>query len=121
MKIRILARILAIVAALAVAPIAAADLEIVTLVKATELSPSNMILPGTTNGMMTYRPCVGECDEVYKRARLTDATRFSVAGKPVKYADFLRTFSDIKNGADSYALISVDTTTKTVTGINIKR
>jgi hypothetical protein len=113
-------RIMAILAILAVARIAAADFEIVTLVKATELSPSNMILPGTANGMMTYRPCAGECDENYKRARLTEATRFSIAGKQVKYADFLRTFSEIKNGANSYALISVDTTTKTVTGINIK-
>jgi hypothetical protein len=114
-------KILAILAALAVAPIAAADFEIVTLVKAIELSPSNMILPGTTNGMMTYRPCAGECDKAYQRARLTDGTRFSVAGKPVKYADFLTFYSDIKNGADSYALLSVDTKTKTVTGINIKR
>jgi len=120
MKIRILARILTVVAALAVAPIAAADLEIVTQVRAIELSPSNMILPGTTNGMMTYRPCAGECDKDYKRARLTDATRFSIAGKPVKYADFLKRLALIKNGAESYALISVDLNTKTVTGINIK-
>lgn len=113
-------RILAILAMLAVGFAAAADMEIVTLVRATELSPSNMILPATTNGMMTYKPCVGECDEDYKRARLTDATRFSVAGKQMKYADFLRQYSVIKNGANSYALISVDTTTKTVTGINIR-
>lgn len=113
-------RILAVLAMLAVARMAAAEFEIVTQVRATELSPSNIILPSTTNGMMTYRPCAGECDADYKRARLTNATRFSVAGRPVKYADFLREFSLIKNGKNSYALVSVDLKTKTVTGIDIK-
>ena len=100
-------RILAVLTMLAVARMAAAEFEIVTQVKATELSPSNIILPSTTNGMMTYRPCAGEC-----------ATK--VAGRPVKYADFLKQFALIKNGRNSYALVSVDLKTKTVTGINIK-
>jgi len=52
-------RLLAILATLSVAPIAAADVESVTLVKATDLSPSNVISPTIANGMMTYRPCVG--------------------------------------------------------------
>ncbi len=60
-----------------------ADRVIVTEVEAIELSPSNIILPGSVNGMVTFRACEGECDAEYRRARLTDATRFVVNGQAV--------------------------------------
>lgn len=96
-----------------------AEFEIVTLVRAVELSPSNMILPATTNGMMTYKPCAGECDDEYERARLTAETTFSVEGKSVKFDDFRVKFAAIRKEEDSYALLSVDTKTKTVTNVDI--
>ncbi len=100
---------------------AIADFEIVTLVRAVELSPSNMILPASTNGMMTYRPCADECEEDYERARLTPETTFSISGKAVKFEDFQQEFAIVKNIEDSYALLSVDTKSKTVTSIDIAR
>ena len=115
MKIRLLITVIALAASQA----AFADWEIVTEVRAIELSPSNMILPASTIGMMTYRPCAGECDADYERARLTEATKYSVEGKAVKFSDFQRVFAAIKNGEQSYTLLSVDTKTRTVTGIDI--
>lgn len=98
-----------------------ADYELVTLIDAVETSPSNIIMPATLNGMMTYRPCPGECKRDYERARLTENTTFSVEGKAVKFEDFQKHFDSIKRGEDSYALVSVEVKTKTVTSIDIAR
>lgn len=100
---------------------ALAEFELVTLINAVETSPANIILPATTNGMMTYRPCSEECDEEYERARLTESTSFSVEGKAVKFEDFRQVYAEIKNLEGSYALVSVDTKLGTVTNINLAR
>lgn len=112
---------LCVIALLACCAPALAEIELVTLVRAVETSPAHIILPATTNGMMTYRACSGECDEEYERARLTENTSFSVAGKAVKFDDFRQVFAEIKNLKDSYALVSVDTKLGTVTNINLAR
>ncbi len=97
-----------------------ADRVIVTEVEAVELSPSNIILPGSVNGMMTFRPCAGECEREYERARLTETTSFVVNGETVKWEDFRVDFTTIRSADDSYALISVDLRTNTVTSIRIQ-
>ncbi len=102
-------------------PATAANFEIVTLVQAVELSPSNMILPASTSGMMTYKPCADECDADYERARLSPETRFTVRGAAVKFEEFQEEFALARNDKDGYALLSVDTTTKVVTSIDIAR
>lgn len=117
MKIRILLTL----AVLALGQPAIAEFEIVTLVDAVELSPSNIIMPGSTNGMMTYKPCANECDAQYERARVTAETRFSISGSAVKFSDFQVEFASLKNAKDSYALLSVDTKTKTVMSLDIAR
>lgn len=117
MKFRIFAAVLALCAA----PTSFADFEIVTQIRAMELSPSNMILPASTNGMMTYRPCADECDIDYDRARLTPETVYSIDGKTVRFEDFQSEFAVIKGTKSSYALLSVDVNNKTVTSINIAR
>ncbi len=118
MKIKLLLS-LAILAAGQVA--GAADFTIVTQVLAVEMSPSNMILPATTNGMLTYKPCADECDAEYERARITADTRFSISGKAAKFVDFQAEFAAIKNAEKSYALLSVEKATRTVTSIDIAR
>lgn len=110
-----------LLAALACSAPALAEFTLETLVLAVETSPSNIILPATTNGMMTYRGCSGECDKKYARARLTDATRFTVEGKAVKFEDFRQVYLEIKNLDNSYALVSVDTKLGTVTNIDLAR
>ncbi len=117
MRIRILAAAIAVFAA----PAAVADFEIVTQVRAVEMSPSNMILPASTSGMMTYKPCADECDAEYERAQLSPETKFSVGGKAVKFEDFQEEFALARNDKDGYALLSVDITTKVVTSIDIAR
>jgi len=111
--------LIAIAAALVVAP--AAFAQMVTLVRAVELSPSNIIMPASVNGMVTFRPCAGECDTDYDRARLTSETQFFLDGKQVRFADFSRDFSSVRKSGDAYALISVDTKTRTVKRIEITR
>ena len=110
-------RKLIIAIALVVSMPAAAQL--VTLVNAIETSPANIILPASTSGMVTFRPCADECDEDYKRVKLSSRTTFSVNGKTVKFDEFRRNFATIKRAETSYALVSYDTDTNTVISIQL--
>ncbi|MDH3339112.1 MAG: hypothetical protein OER22_09055 [Gammaproteobacteria bacterium] len=104
---------------LALSQPAVADNETLVLVNAVETSPSNIILPASTNGMMSFKPCDKGCDEEYERARITEGTRFVVDGKAVNFEDFRNAFAVIRGNDDSYALVSYDTKTKTVTSIDV--
>ncbi len=106
--------------ALLITQSALADRVIVTEVEAVELTPSNIILPGSVNGMMTFRPCAGDCEQEYERARLTETTSFVVNGVAVKWEDFRVDFTSMRSADDSYALVSVDLRTNTVTSIEIQ-
>ena len=112
-------RAILIAAILMVSQLAFAQL--VTEISAVEASPSNIILPGSTDGMMTFRPCDGECEDNYIRVHLSADTKFSVDGIAVKYADFRREFATIKRNDTSYALVTYDIETKTATSIQIAR
>ena len=114
-------RALIITIALACCPPVLAEFEMVTLVKAMETSPGNIILPASVSGMVTYRPCAEKCDEEYKRARLTADTVFTVEGKTVKFDELKKVHSEIRKTAESYAFISVDVARITVTSIDISR
>lgn len=92
-----------------------------TVMNAVETAPSNIILPGNTNGMVTFRPCDDQCDEEYKRVSLNANTRFTVDGKAVKYDEFRREFATIKRAESSYALVSYNTDTNTVISIQLAR
>ncbi len=92
-----------------------------TLMNAIETSPANIILPGNTNGMVTFRPCDDQCDEDYKRVSLNANTRFAVDGKAVKFDEFRREFATIKRAESSYALVSYNTETNTVISIQLAR
>lgn len=119
MKFRI-RKALAIAALLFFQP-ALADYEIVTLINAVELAPSNIVLPASVNGMVSFKPCDDECDDDYQRARLTEATSFVVNGQRVKFEDFRKAFAAIRGDKDGYALVSYDTKAKTVTSIDVAR
>ena len=108
------------IALAALLAIGGAQAQLVTLVEAIELSPDNMILPGSQNGMVSFRPCAGECEEEHRRARLTADTRFYVEGRAVDFPDFLNSYASIRLSRDGYALISVKTKTRTVESIRIQ-
>ena len=118
LKIRKLA--IAAAAALIIGVMQPAMSQIVTKVAAHELSPANIILPGSVSGMVTFRACDDGCDEDYSRARLTADTRFYVDGRTVKFDDFRQDFAVIKQRRNSYALLSVDVETNTITSILIQ-
>ena len=108
---------LALVATALALPASAAEL--VTLVEAIELSPSNIILPSSVNGTVTFLPCAGECEKDHRRARLTPNTTFIVDGKGVKFDVFRQGLANLSLDDASYALISVDTRSLTITSIQI--
>jgi hypothetical protein len=116
MKIRKLT--IGVLALLALTP---AGAELVTLVDAVELSPSNIILPGSLNGAVTFRPCVGECEEEHRRARLTPTTEFFVDERKVKFDVFQDSIALLRGNEKAYALISVDMQSLTVTSIRINK
>ena len=91
------------------------------LIDAIEVTPDNIILPATINGFVTFRPCVGECDEDHKRARITADTRFVVDGRAVKFDEFRRDHAALRRSKNSYGLVSYETETITVTKIEISR
>jgi len=97
------------------------DFELKTLVEAVEASPSNIILPATTNGMMTYRGCSEECDKEYRRARLTESTSFIVGGEAMKFADFRIIHTQLKRTEGAYSLVTIDLESGTVTNITMER
>jgi hypothetical protein len=91
------------------------------LIDAVELTPDNIILPATINGTMTFQPCVGKCEKKHKRARLTADTRFVIDGRAVKFDEFRRNHATLSRSEESYALVSYETETNTVTKIEISR
>jgi len=106
---------------LALSQAAVADDESVKLVSAVETAPSNITLPPSPNGMMSFKPCGRDCDREYERARITAGTRFVVDGKAMNFEDFRKAFAVIRVDKDSYALVSYDTRTRTVTSIDVAR
>jgi|GEM_PF-1297686 len=110
---------LALVATALTLPAGAVAADLVTLVDAVELSPSNIILPNSTNGTVTFLPCAGECEKDHRRARLTPDTKFTVDGKSVKFDVFRQNLANLSRDDESYALISVDMQSLTITSIDI--
>ena len=92
------------------------------LVNAVESAPDSIILPATINGMVSFKPwCSGECDDKYKRARLTANTKFVLDGQALKYDAFRRGYAAMRAGKDSYALVVYEKDTNTVIEIEISR
>ena len=92
------------------------------LLNAVESAPDSIILPATVNGMVSFKPwCGDECNDDYKRARLTADTKFMLDGRALKYEDFKRGYAAMRISEDSYALVSYETDTNTVIEIEISR
>lgn len=100
---------------------AIANDDTVVLVSAVETSPSNITLPPSANGMMSFKPCGKNCDREYERAQITAGTRFLVNGKAMNFEDFRKAFAVIRGSSDGYALVSYDTRTRTVTSIDVAK
>lgn len=98
-----------------------AEKQLVTLVNAIELSPSNMIIPQSTNGLVTYQPCAEQCDAEHERARLTAETSYKINGRAVKFEDFRKEFPIFKADDSAYALLSVETKSRTITSVELQR
>jgi len=111
-------RMFALLAALVLAVPATA--QVVTQVRAIEITTSNIKVPTTPNGRLTYRNCASrDCDAEYESARLTPATLFQVNDEVTDFAGFRQAFFNLPRGKDHYALVSVDLNASTVTSVQI--
>lgn len=106
---------------LALAGAAQAQFTFKTEVEAVEVAPANIILPATASGMVSFKPCDGDCAEPYVRIQLSPNTRFSLDGQSLKFDDFRREFSIVRRSRSSYALINYDVKTNTATNIEVLR
>ena len=106
---------------IALAGAAHAQFTFKTEVEAVEVAPINIILPASANGMVSFKPCDGECSEPYVRIQLSPNTRFSMDGEALKFDDFRREFGIVRRSPDSYALINYDIKTNTATNIEVLR
>ena len=95
--------------------------EITTLIEAVETAPSSIILPASNNGMMTFQPCDGACDEDHVRLRLTPKTKFSVDGSGVKWEDFRKVFPSVRQSDSGYALVSYDTKNNVLISLEVSK
>ncbi len=97
--------------------VAAAQIE--TLVRAVETAPINIRLPSSEGGTLVFKPCSDECDADYVRVTLTAATSYRFNGEQVKFADFRNNFMLRRSNDESYALVSYDVQSKTVTALEL--
>lgn len=95
--------------------------QIVTLINAVETAPSNIILPASINGMMTFRPCAEECEKEHERVRLTPETKFSIDGKGMRWEDFRKEFPTVRNNDGAYALVSYETKNNVLVSLEVSR
>ena len=105
----------------AIAGLQPAIAQITTLIDAVETAPSNIILPASNNGMMTFRPCDGECDKEHVRVRITPQSNFSVDGSGVKWEDFRKTFPAVRQSENGYALVSYDTKNNVLISLEVSK
>ncbi len=105
------------VIALAFSGLATAD--VVTIVDAVETVTANVNVPTSTNGRLMFKPCSENCDLDFISARLTPETQFVFNGQRMNFVDFRRNFYNLRRGSDTYALVSYDTATSTVTSVSI--
>ena len=105
----------------AIASFQPAIAQIETVINAVETAPANIILPASNNGMMTFRPCDGECDKDHVRIRVTPNSEFSVNGSGVKWEDFRKMFSTVRQSDSGYALVSYDTKNKVLISLEVSQ
>ena len=110
-------RVGALVISLALCLPAAAELT--TQIRAVEATTSNLNVPTSQNGRLTFKPCAGQCDRSFESARLTPLTSFTVNGQATDFLGFRKAFYNLTRSKDHYALVSYDTADNTVTSVQI--
>jgi hypothetical protein len=96
-----------------------ATADIVTVMNAVETTTSNINFPVSNNARLSFKPCAGTCTKEYVSVRLSPDTSFFVGSKAVVFDEFRKAFLNIRPGTDTYALVSYDTRTSTVTSVRI--
>lgn len=96
-----------------------APADVITMVDAVETITANINVPTSTNGRLMFKACSDTCDEDFIAARLTPETLFWFNGQRMNFAEFRANFFNLRRGSDTYALVSYDTNTKTVTSLNV--
>lgn len=108
------------VAILALGVFTSTSADVITLVDAIETITPNVNVPTSTNGRLMFKPCSVVCDDDFISARLTPETVFKFDGQTLNFVDFRTKFFNLRRGSDTYALVSYDTRSKTVTSISVQ-
>jgi hypothetical protein len=87
-----------------------------TLVEAKETSTAFMNVPTTDNSRMTFKGCE-DCEFI--SVRLTPATAYYVRGEAMTFANFRKSFNNLKRSTEDYALVTYDTESGTATSIRV--
>lgn len=93
---------------------AAADFTVVT--EAYEVALSDLRLPGTTNGTLTFREC-GECD--YRTIRVTAGTRYEANDETLTLEAFRKAVADLPNPSDITVTVQHHLESDTITGLQV--
>lgn len=93
---------------------AAADFVVVT--EAYEVALSDLRLPGTTNGTLTFREC-SECD--YRTIRVTAGTRYEANNQTLTLEDFRKAVADVPNPSDVTVTVQHHLESDTITGLQV--
>lgn len=98
---------------------ASALAELTTMIRAVELSTSNLQVPTTPNGRLMFKPCSGTCKAKFQSSRLTAETQFIVNDASTDFLGFRKAFFNLARDTEHYALVSYDAKTNTVTSVLI--
>ncbi len=93
--------------------------DLVTVVRAVEVSTTNINVPTSPNGRLSFKPCSGDCKADYLSVRLTPATLYEVNGAATDFIGFRKAFFNLARDTDHYALVSYDAKSDTVTSVLI--
>ena len=70
--------------------------------RAYEITLSDFNAPVTANGGVTFKECA-ECEQI--RARVTNATRYSINGKTVRLEDFRKAVTQVRNPDEKLVIV----------------
>ena len=93
--------------------------DISTVVEALEINTFNITVPTATTGRLMFKPCSNTCDRKLVLVRLTPETTFLVKRKTLNFAEFRKTFYEMRASNDDYALVTYEVGSNKVISINI--
>lgn len=91
-----------------------ADADFKLVAKAHEVALSDIRLPGTAGGTLSFKPCV-EC--AYETARVTSETRYEANGRRLTLEEFRQELEQVADPSSVWLTVMQDLESKTITTV----